>query len=64
MGDHLVRDVLELAIVIAVGGMVWSVVRRFRRGELAVHRCPDCDRPTSRADPACRHCGAVLPPDR
>jgi hypothetical protein len=64
IGDNLFRDVLELLIVIAVGGMVWTVIGRFRRGELAVHRCPECDRPTSRAYPECRHCGALLPEDR
>jgi len=64
VGGDLVRDALEVLIVVAVGGMVWSVVGRFRRGELEVHPCPDCGRPTSRAYPACRHCGAVLPEDR
>jgi hypothetical protein len=26
-----------------------------------VHRCAACDRPTSRAYPMCRHCGAPQP---
>ena len=57
-GDALVRDALEVLIVIAVGGMLWSAIRRLRRGEIEVFRCPECDRPTSRAYPQCKHCGA------
>jgi len=53
-----VRDALELLIVVAVGGMLVSVLRRLRRGEIVVFRCPACGRPTSRAYPLCRHCGA------
>ncbi|MGH9226273.1 MAG: hypothetical protein ACRD2W_21350 [Acidimicrobiales bacterium] len=54
----LVRDVLEVAIVAALGGMVWSVVARLRRGQIDVVRCPSCDRPTSRAYARCPGCGA------
>lgn len=57
-GEHLLRDALELLIVIAVGGMLVSVLTRLVRGELRVHRCPSCDRPTSRAYPRCRWCDA------
>lgn len=60
-GDALVRDVLEVLIVIAVGGMVVSTVRRLRRGEIVVFRCPTCERPTTRANGICKHCGADLP---
>lgn len=62
--DNLVRDGLEVLIVIALGAMVWSVLTRFRRGELAVHRCPACGGPASRVYPQCRHCGSTLPEDR
>lgn len=62
-GD-LVRDAFEVLIVIAIGGMLWSVLTRFRRGALPVHRCPACGGPTSRAYPRCRHCGAALPEER
>jgi hypothetical protein len=58
--DSLVRDALELLIVIAVGGMLWSAVARLRRGQIRVVRCPACARPTSRAYPRCKHCGAEL----
>jgi len=56
--DHLVRDLIEIAIVIAVIGMLVSAVRRVRRGQIAVVRCTVCGRPTSRAYPRCKHCGA------
>lgn len=56
------RDGLELLIVVAVGGMVVSAIRRLRRGEIEVYRCAACDRPTSRAYGVCRHCGAPQPP--
>jgi hypothetical protein len=62
-GD-LVRDALELLIVVAIGGMVWSVVSRLRRGELRVPGCPECGGPASRAYPRCRHCGVELPEGR
>jgi hypothetical protein len=55
--DLALRDLFEVLIVVAVGGMVASVLGRLRRGRLPVHRCPACHRPTSRAYPRCRHCG-------
>jgi hypothetical protein len=60
----LVRDAFELLIVIAIGGMVWSVLSRLRRGELRAPSCPECGGPASRAYPLCRHCGAELPEGR
>ena len=62
-GD-LLRDLFELLVVVALGGMLWSVLARLRRGELTVPRCPDCGEPASRAYPRCRHCGVELPEDR
>ncbi len=59
-GDHLVRDALEIAMIVALGGMLWSAVRRLRAGEVDVYRCHACGRPTSRAYPDCRHCGVTL----
>lgn len=55
------RDALEVLIVISVGGMLWSAISRLRRGEIQAYRCVACDRPTSRAYPQCRHCGAPQP---
>ncbi|HVL27279.1 MAG TPA: hypothetical protein VM390_03985 [Acidimicrobiales bacterium] len=53
----LVRDALEVLMVVAVGGMLWSAVGRIRRGEMAVVRCPSCGRPSSRAYARCPRCG-------
>jgi uncharacterized OB-fold protein len=59
--DLLVRDGLEAVIVVAVGGMLVSAVRRLRRGEIRAYVCPACGRPTTRANGVCKHCGAELP---
>lgn len=61
MGDRVLRDLLELAFVVAVGGMLWGAVGRLRSGRIQVPRCGRCGRPTSRAYPACTRCGAPLP---
>ena len=58
--EPLVRDGLEVMFVLAVGGMLWSTVRRLRAGHVRVFRCGRCGRPTSRAYPACTRCGAPL----
>ncbi|HET7489202.1 MAG TPA: hypothetical protein VFJ85_14825 [Acidimicrobiales bacterium] len=60
MGGLTLRDGLELLFVVAVGGMVWSAVRRLRAGHIAVPLCPGCGRPASRAYPLCKHCGCEL----
>lgn len=60
-GDTLIRDLFEVLIVVAIGGMVVSAIRRLRRGEIDVYRCWSCERPTSRAFARCKHCGAELP---
>ena len=57
----LIRDGLEVLVVVAVGGMLAAAVGRLRRGEVRVYRCFWCDRPTSRAYPRCRHCDAEQP---
>ncbi|MGE0878365.1 MAG: hypothetical protein AB7L13_04935 [Acidimicrobiia bacterium] len=56
--NNAVRDVIEVAILVAVGGMLWTAVQKVRRGEIAIVRCAECGRPTSRAYPRCKHCGA------
>ncbi len=58
---ELVRDAIELAIVVAVGGMLAAAIGRLRRGEVRVYRCARCRRPTSRAYPRCRHCDLEQP---
>lgn len=56
-----VRNALEVGIVIALGGILWSAIGRLRRGEIRVVRCEACGRPTSRAYPNCKHCGTPRP---
>jgi uncharacterized OB-fold protein len=58
--DPIVRDVLEVLLVVAVGGILWSAVGRIRRGEVSVVRCAACGRTVSRAYEACPHCGASV----
>lgn len=58
MPPNLLRDVLEVLVVVAVGGMLWQVIGKLRRGEIQVERCAACQRPTSRAYSVCKHCGA------
>lgn len=60
-GDTVIRDLLEIAIVVAVAGMLWSAIGRLRRGQIQVFTCPACGRPTSRAYPRCKHCDAERP---
>lgn len=60
-GNTLVRDALEILFVVAVGGILWSSVRRLRSGQIRAYHCVGCDRPTSRAYPRCKHCDAVQP---
>jgi uncharacterized OB-fold protein len=60
--DPLVRDALEVLMVVAVGGILWSAIARMRRGEISVARCPACGRAVSRADARCRECDTPLEP--
>ncbi len=59
--NPLVRDALEVLLVVAVGGILWSAIGRMRRGEVEVMRCASCQRAVSRAYDECPHCGAPLP---
>ncbi|MFN2606466.1 MAG: hypothetical protein ABR511_01025 [Acidimicrobiales bacterium] len=54
---NLVDDAAEVALVVAVGGMLWSAVGRVRRGLVRPPRCPACGRTLSRAYPRCPACG-------
>jgi len=53
----LVRDVLEVLMVVALGGALWSAAARIRRGQVRIDRCPGCGRPTSRTYDRCPRCG-------
>ncbi|MGH9190340.1 MAG: hypothetical protein ACRD0Q_09975 [Acidimicrobiales bacterium] len=55
----VVRDLLEVALAVAVGGMLLSAVARVCRGDVVASVCRACGRPTSRAYPACTRCGAA-----
>jgi hypothetical protein len=57
----LVRDGLEVLMVVAVGGILWAAVGRLRRGEIRAYRCIACGRPTSRGYPRCKHCDVEQP---
>ncbi len=57
---HIPRDILEGLFVVAIGGMLVSVIRKVASGEMKANSCPQCHRPTSSAYPFCRHCGASL----
>jgi ribosomal protein L37AE/L43A len=59
---HIPRDILEGMFVVAIGGMVASIIRKVAHGEMRAYVCPQCERPTSRAYPKCRHCGTLLAP--
>ena len=39
-----VQIALDVLLVVAVGGMLWSAVARIRRGRVVVPRCPSCGR--------------------
>jgi hypothetical protein len=51
---------LELVLAVAVACTLVAAIRRLTRREIEVFRCPVCRRPTSRAYPQCRHCGAPV----
>jgi hypothetical protein len=55
-----VQTALDVLLVVALGGMLWSAVVRIRRGAVVVPRCPACERAVTRANPRCPHCDALL----
>ena len=55
-----VGNALEVFLAVAVGCTLWAALRRLRRRQISPFRCPACARPTSRAYPRCRHCGAAV----
>lgn len=56
--ENLIRDVIEVMMVVAVGGILWSSISRLRKGQVSVYQCTDCERPISRTYAACPKCGA------
>jgi predicted amidophosphoribosyltransferase len=53
----MVRDLAEVLLAVAVGGMLVSAVTRLRRGQARPLLCPGCNRSMSRVYDACPHCG-------
>jgi predicted amidophosphoribosyltransferase len=58
----MIRDAAELALAVAVGGMLWAAVTRLRRGQARPRLCPGCGRTVSRVYDACPRCGQDLRP--
>jgi hypothetical protein len=56
----MVRDLTEILLAVAVGGMLTSAVTRLRRGQARPLLCPGCNRSDSRVYDACPHCGRPL----
>ncbi len=56
----MVRDLVEVLMAVAVGGMLFSAVARLRRGQAHPRLCPGCGRTVSRVYDACPHCGAAV----
>ena len=53
----MVRNVAEILLVIALGGMLLSTLTRLRRGQANPRLCPGCGRTVSRVYEACPRCG-------
>ena len=58
--ENLPRDILEVLIVVSVGGMLWAAIGKLRRREIVAPTCPACERPVSRAYSHCKHCRTPL----
>jgi len=52
----VVRDIAEVLVVVAVGGMLVAAVSRLRRGQARPFLCPGCGRTVSRVYDTCPHC--------
>ncbi|MDA8277677.1 MAG: hypothetical protein M0Z45_05735 [Actinomycetota bacterium] len=57
---NIVRDMIELLFVVAIGGMFVSSVKRIRSASIRPYLCRGCGRPTARGYAKCRHCGAPV----
>jgi hypothetical protein len=59
VSNPLVRDAFEGMIILGLGGMLFSAIRKLVRREISVNMCNACGRPCSRAYPACTKCGTL-----
>jgi ribosomal protein L37AE/L43A len=57
---NVVRDLIELLFVVAIGGMAVSSIRRIKAAAIHPYLCSACERPTARGYAKCRHCGAPV----
>ena len=55
-----VGNALEVFLAVAVGCTLVAALRRLRRRQITAVPLPRLRRPTSRAYPQCRHCGAPV----
>jgi predicted amidophosphoribosyltransferase len=53
----MVRNLAEILLVIALGGMLFSTLTRLRRGQASPRLCPGCGRTVSRVYADCPRCG-------
>ncbi len=53
----MLRNLSEILITVAVGGMLFSALARLRRGQANPRLCPGCGRTVSRVYDACPRCG-------
>lgn len=57
----MVRNLAEILITVAIGGMLFSTLARLRRGQASPRLCPGCGRTVSRVYEACPRCGTPAP---
>ena len=56
----MVRDLAEVLITVAVGGMFFSALTRLRRGQAKPRLCPGCGRTVARVYETCPRCGQTI----
>ena len=57
----MVRNLAEILMTVAIGGMLFSALARLRRGQARPRLCPGCGRTVSRVYEACPRCGRPAP---
>lgn len=53
----MVRNVAEILMTVAIGGMLFSALARLRRGQAIPRLCPGCGRTVARVYATCPRCG-------